>query len=159
MHLALGFLPHLNEKPDGSVIMNVSSVLGYNPMSVVNPLYNGMMAWLHFFSTNIRPQLQQAGRKVRVVEIVPPTVETDLQYELMTIRDPKAIRVAMSVDEFISDAEKWWREDRDSIAAGPAKGAVDRWFDAYGEPYRRAGGGRAIARLPGSTGQDISGRK
>ncbi len=81
MHLTLGFLKHFNSLPDGGVIMNVSSVLGYNPISVVNPVYNGTKAWIHFFSTNVRTQLAQADSKVKMVEIVPPTVETALHRE------------------------------------------------------------------------------
>lgn len=37
MHLAVGLLPHFKTKP-GAVIMNVSSLLGYNPTSVINPV-------------------------------------------------------------------------------------------------------------------------
>lgn len=37
MHLAMGLLPHLKQK-SGAVIMNVSSVLGFIPFSIVNPV-------------------------------------------------------------------------------------------------------------------------
>lgn len=37
MHLAVGLLPHLKQK-SGAVIMNVSSVLGYIPTSIINPV-------------------------------------------------------------------------------------------------------------------------
>lgn len=37
MHLAVGLLPHFKQKP-GAVIMNVSSVLGFVPLSVINPV-------------------------------------------------------------------------------------------------------------------------
>lgn len=37
MHLTLGLLPHFKQKP-GAVVMNVSSVLGYIPTSVINPV-------------------------------------------------------------------------------------------------------------------------
>ena len=141
MHLILGFLPHLNDKADGGVIMNVSSLLGYNPISVVNPVYNGTKAWLHSFSTNIRTQLQQAGSKVRVVEIVPPTVETDLHRQRKDPDDNKKStgnQVALSVDEFIAEVEEGWKKDRDTIPAGPAKAVVEKWFSAYGEDYQKA---------------------
>ena len=81
MHLSVALVPHLNSLPNGGVIMNVSSVLGYNPTSLVNPIYNGTKAWLHFFTMNLRSQLQTAGSKIKVVEIVPPTVETALHRE------------------------------------------------------------------------------
>ena len=37
MHLAVELLHHFKQKP-GAVIMNVSSVLGYIPTSVINPV-------------------------------------------------------------------------------------------------------------------------
>ena len=144
MHLTLGFLKHLDKLGNGGVIMNVSSVLGYNPTSVVNPVYNGTKAWVHFFSTNIRTQLAQAGSKVKVVEIVPPTVETDLHRER---KDPddnkksKGNKAAMTVDEFIADVEEGWKQNKDVIPAGMGKELVKRWYDAYGESYQKATGG------------------
>lgn len=47
MHLAVGLLPHLKQKP-GAVIINVSSVLGYIPTSVINPV---ITAHLHLCTT------------------------------------------------------------------------------------------------------------
>lgn len=37
MHLAIGLLSHFKQKP-GAVIMNVSSVLGFIPFSIINPV-------------------------------------------------------------------------------------------------------------------------
>ena len=37
MHLAVGLLPHFKRK-SGAVIMNVSSILGYIPFSIINPV-------------------------------------------------------------------------------------------------------------------------
>jgi len=81
MHLSVCLVPNFNSLPNGGVIMNVSSVLGYNLFSLVNPVYNGTKAWVHLFTTNLRSQLRQAGSKIKVVEIVPPTVETALHRE------------------------------------------------------------------------------
>lgn len=41
MHLTTAFLPHFKSHSEGGVIMNVSSVLGYIPFSIMNPVYNG----------------------------------------------------------------------------------------------------------------------
>ena len=76
LHLSVLLVPHFNGLSNGGVIMNVSSVLGYLPLSLVNPVYNGTKAWVRFFSMNLRSQLRQAGSKIKVVEIVPPTIET-----------------------------------------------------------------------------------
>ncbi|THZ81476.1 short-chain dehydrogenase, partial [Aureobasidium pullulans] len=60
MHLAVGFLPHFKSKKS-AVIMNVSSVLGYIPFSIINPVYNGTKAFVHFNTMNLRSQLEQGG--------------------------------------------------------------------------------------------------
>ncbi|KAG9928139.1 short-chain dehydrogenase, partial [Aureobasidium melanogenum] len=57
MHLAVGFLPHFKSKKS-AVIMNVSSVLGLIPFSIINPVYNGTKAFVHFNTMNLRTQLE-----------------------------------------------------------------------------------------------------
>ena len=125
--------------------MNVSSVLGYLPSSVVNPVYNGTKSWLHMFSMNIRTQLQQAGSKVKIVEIVPPAVETDLHRERKDPNDNKKSggnKAALTVEEFMQEVEKGWSENQDTISAGTGHDLVNKWFIAYGEGYAKATGGR-----------------
>ena len=53
MHLSIGFLEHFKSKKAATII-NVSSVLGFIPISIVNPVYNGTKAWLHFWTMNLR---------------------------------------------------------------------------------------------------------
>jgi short-subunit dehydrogenase involved in D-alanine esterification of teichoic acids len=122
--------------------MNVSSVLGFNPFSVINPVYNGTKAWLHMFSTNLRTQLAQMsdeqGGKIKVVEIVPPAVETDLHRDRTDPDDNKKAKGsnAMSIDEFIKDVEEGWEKDQDTIAPGMATKSVDAWEQSLGKVYR-----------------------
>lgn len=143
MHLCVSLVPHFNSRPGGAVIMNVSSVLGYNPSSLVNPVYNGTKAWVHFFTMNLRSQLGTAGSKIKVVEIVPPTVETALHRERKDPDDNKKVKgntAAMSVEEFMSDIKEGWEGDKDTCPAGIGHGLVGKWYDAYGEAYAKAGG-------------------
>ena len=142
MHLIIQLLPHLQTK-DHAVVMNVTSVLGFNPISLVSPVYNGTKAWLHFFTVNLRTQLQQRQNQnnIKVIEIVPPTVETDLHRERKDPNDNKRSggnASAVSVADFIAGVEKGWEEDRDTIAPGPARAFVEKWHEVYGEAYRKA---------------------
>lgn len=145
MHLTVGFVQHFNEKKIGGVVMNVSSILGFNPSSLINPVYNGTKAWVHYFTTNIRTQLAQAGSNVRIVEIVPPAVETDLHRER---KDPddnkrdKGNKVALTVPEFIKEVEQGWEKNQDTITAGPGHDVVDAWNSSMGEKYLKATGGK-----------------
>ncbi|WP_125133198.1 SDR family NAD(P)-dependent oxidoreductase [Microbacterium sp. 10M-3C3] len=68
------FLPHLLAQPDAT-LMTVSSGLAFVPLRVT-PTYNATKAAIHMLSETLR--LQLAGTSVRVVELEPPSVATDL---------------------------------------------------------------------------------
>ncbi|KAF6797628.1 short-chain dehydrogenase [Colletotrichum sojae] len=139
MHLALRLLPHLQTK-QSALIVNVSSVLGFVPFSIINPVYNGTKAWLHFWSMNLRTQLANAGSRVRVVEIAPPTVATDLHRERTDPDDNKKENNpdARSVDEFMDEVARKLEGGEQTIGPGMAGKVIDRWFEAFGEQYTKA---------------------
>nr|POE48608.1 putative oxidoreductase dlte [Quercus suber] len=144
MHLAVNLLPHFRSKgSSGAVIMNVSSVLGYNPFSIINPVYNATKSWLHFWSMNLRTQLQQADVNVRVVEIAPPTVSTDLHRERENPDDNKKENneSALSVDEFMKEIVDGWKQDKDVVSAGMGVDLVQRWYKEFGPAYEKAASG------------------
>lgn len=68
------FLPMLMKKKE-AVIMNVSSGLAYVPMASA-PVYCATKAFVHSYSQSLRIQLQNTN--VRVVEVLPPAVETPM---------------------------------------------------------------------------------
>lgn len=84
---------------------------------------------------NLRSQLKDSN--IKVVEIVPPTVATDLHRERSDPDDNKKENNpdALSVEEFMDEVTKGWRENKDTVAAGMAKGVVEKWYAAYGEKY------------------------
>ena len=92
---------------------------------------------------NLRSQLRQAGSKIKVVEIVPPTVETDLHRERKDPNDNKKAHgnsVALSISEFIEQIKEGWKSDKDTCPAGLGHDLVERWYKAYGDLYTQAGG-------------------
>ncbi len=139
LHLTMRLLPHLQEKQH-PVIINVSSILGFLPFSFINPIYNGTKAWLHFWSLNLRTQLASEKSPIRVVEIAPPTVGTDLHRERDNPDDNKKENnaKALSVDEFISDVAKKLEKGDETISAGPGVAIVDDWYKTFGKQYRDA---------------------
>jgi uncharacterized oxidoreductase len=74
IHLSLLFLPHLRNRKRAAIV-NVTSGLAFTPVAGV-PVYCATKAALHSFTLSLRHQL--AGESVRVVEIIPPSVNTDL---------------------------------------------------------------------------------
>ena len=74
MHLSMLFIPHL-QKQTNPYIMNVSSGLAFLPLSFMST-YCATKAALHSFTMSLRHQLQNTS--IKVVEIIPPAVNTDL---------------------------------------------------------------------------------
>jgi short-subunit dehydrogenase involved in D-alanine esterification of teichoic acids len=74
LRLVAAFVEHLQTRPD-STLITVSSGLAHVPLAIT-PTYNGSKAFIHRFSETIR--LQLARTSVKVVEIVPPGVRTEL---------------------------------------------------------------------------------
>lgn len=68
------FLPQL-KKSKNAILMNTSSGLAYVPFAQA-PVYSGTKAALHFWTKSIRPQL--AFHNIKVVELLPPVVDTKL---------------------------------------------------------------------------------
>ncbi|GAA3933915.1 SDR family oxidoreductase [Microbacterium soli] len=93
IRLIAAFLEHLKAQPDAT-ILTVSSGLAFAPLRVT-PTYNASKAAIHMFSETLR--LQLAGSDVQVVELVPPSVQTDLMPGHAD--DP----FAMPLDEYIDE--------------------------------------------------------
>ncbi len=74
IHLTALLLPHLRRQP-AATIVNVTSGLAFVPLARV-PVYCATKAALHSFTLSLR--LQLAETPVRVVELIPPAVDTDL---------------------------------------------------------------------------------
>jgi short-subunit dehydrogenase involved in D-alanine esterification of teichoic acids len=134
MHLSLHLLSHLKSKPN-ALIVNVSSVLGFVPFSIINPVYNGTKAWVHFWSMALRTQLKDSN--VRLVEIAPPTVATDLHREREDPDDNKKEKnqAALSVDEFVEEVMGKWKKGDEMIGAGMAGDIVKSWEESMGSVF------------------------
>lgn len=88
------FLPLLLRQDDATVL-NVSSGLAFVPLPVT-PTYNATKAAIHSWSESLRVQL--AGTSVGVVELVPPSVRTDL---MPGHRDDEQ---AMPLEDYLTEA-------------------------------------------------------
>ena len=68
------FTPHLLKRKEAAII-NVSSGLAFYPMAPM-PVYCATKAAVHSFSITLRQQLE--GTPVKVFELIPPMVDTNL---------------------------------------------------------------------------------
>ena len=74
VYLASYFIPDLLKKREAAIV-NVSSGLGFVPMVIV-PVYSATKAAIHSFSVSLRHQLRETP--IKVFEVIPPTVDTNL---------------------------------------------------------------------------------
>ncbi|GAB3829807.1 SDR family oxidoreductase [Pontibacter rugosus] len=74
LHLSALFIPHLQQQVTAA-IMNVSSGLAFTPGTFAL-VYSATKAAIHSFSMTLRYEL--ASTSIKVIEIAPPAVDTDL---------------------------------------------------------------------------------
>ncbi|MBW4694319.1 MAG: SDR family NAD(P)-dependent oxidoreductase [Lyngbya sp. HA4199-MV5] len=74
IHLTALFVPYFVQRSEAAII-NVTSGLGIVPLSIT-PVYCATKAGLHSFSISLRYQLKHTS--VKVFELIPPIVDTEL---------------------------------------------------------------------------------
>jgi uncharacterized oxidoreductase len=74
IYLSAYFIPWFLKKKEAAII-NVSSGLGFVPITAM-PIYCATKAAVHSFTVSLRHQLK--GTSIKVFEIVPPAVDTEL---------------------------------------------------------------------------------
>jgi uncharacterized oxidoreductase len=100
IRLTAALLPHLRRQPH-STIINVSSGLAFVPL-VITPTYNATKAAIHSYTIALRRQLQATA--VEVLELIPPSVQTDLMPG--HARDPQAMPLAEFIAETMAELRK-----------------------------------------------------
>lgn len=106
------FIPLLLKARDPA-ILNVSSGLGFLPVARM-PVYSASKAGLHAFSVALRIQLVDSG--IKVFEIIPPAVNTQLNQEGRAKRG--GFRPNLEPREFISAVMSGLVDDRIEIGFG-----------------------------------------
>ena len=92
--LTTALLPHLLKQVEATV-MSVTSGLGFVPLAMT-PTYSATKAAIHSYTESLRYQLRET--RVRVIELVPPYVQTELMGSRQ-LNDP----AAMPLGEFVSE--------------------------------------------------------
>jgi uncharacterized oxidoreductase len=106
------FLPLLKRQQSARLI-HVGSGLAYVPL-VAAPVYSATKAAVHSFTISLRRQL--AASSVKVIEIIPPVVETGLHRA-----QPRKPPQAMTLDAFVKAAMLGLDAGKSEIPVGLAK--------------------------------------
>jgi uncharacterized oxidoreductase len=117
------------KKQESAAVINVSSVLGFVPLAM-SAVYSSTKAALHSYTLSLRYTL--SGSSVKVLEIAPPWVQTDL---LNSNEEPRAMPLA----PFIAETIKVLGTDSDEIVVeqaamlrnnpGPGEGTFVKQFN------------------------------
>lgn len=127
------FSAHFQTKK-ASVIMNVSSGLAYVPIHQV-PVYCATKAFVKSFTLSLRAQLKETS--VKVVEIAPPLVESDLHREHADPDNNNKANNSMTItqEDFIADVEHGLKSGLPEVGAGTSKGMISTWQTSFGERW------------------------
>lgn len=102
------FLPHLLKKRSAAIV-NVSSGIAFMAYSSA-PVYSASKAGLRAYTQALRLQLEQTN--VKVFELIPPGVNTNLQNEWILPPNPSMM---MEVDKMVNIAIKGLQNDKPEI--------------------------------------------
>jgi uncharacterized oxidoreductase len=114
LHLTSLLAGQLASRLDGTVI-NISSGLAFAPLAEV-ALYSATKAAVHSLTLSMRHQLGRAG--VRVIEVAPPAVDTELGVDRRA--DPTATHGGMPVAEFVEHTMAGLAAGSEEILVGGA---------------------------------------
>jgi uncharacterized oxidoreductase len=115
VHLASLFAPHLAAKGHAAII-NISSGLAFVPLAFM-PVYCATKAAIHSFTLSLRHQMK--GTAVEVIEIAPPSTDTELGHERRT--DKMQTHGGIPISEFLDEAMEGLRSGVPEIIVGMSK--------------------------------------
>jgi len=125
------FVPLLIGKSEPAIV-NVSSGLGFVPAARM-PVYSATKAGLHAFSMALRHQLSKVG--IKVFEVVPPAVDTELNPEGRAQRGN--FKVDLKPDEFAAAVMKDLAADVFEIGYGMSAGMLNASRADLDERFRQ----------------------
>jgi uncharacterized oxidoreductase len=120
IHLTALFIPLLSRQKEAAII-NVSSGLGFVPIAAM-PVYCATKAGVHLFTVSLRHQLK--GTPVKVFEIVPPMVDTELGRD--TTEEPESGYRGIPPAQVATETMRALRRDEFEILVGEAKDLLSR---------------------------------
>ncbi len=116
VHLTSLFAQHLATKADAAVI-NISSGLAFAPLAFM-PVYCATKAAVHSLTLSLRHQLKNTS--VKVFEIIPPSVDTELGHDRR--EDKTQSHGGIPIADFIAEAMEAVKDDIYEAPIGQSKG-------------------------------------
>jgi len=125
------FIPILAGKKNAAII-NISSGLGFVPAACM-PVYSASKAGLHAYTMALRYQLLKSG--IKVFEIVPPAVDTELNPEGRAGRGN--YKAGLKPREFVAAVMKGFKNDVFEIGYGMTEGHIKASREELDRSFQR----------------------
>jgi uncharacterized oxidoreductase len=126
LHLNSLFIPLLKRKNEAAII-NITSGLAFAPIAFMG-IYCATKAAMHSLTMSLRHQLRKTS--IKVFEIAPPSVDTELGHDRRT--DKTQSHGGISVAEFLKEAMEGISGDVYETCVGQAKALRTKREDAFG---------------------------
>ncbi|OJJ88976.1 putative short-chain dehydrogenase/oxidoreductase [Aspergillus glaucus CBS 516.65] len=141
VRLTKAFLPHLQKQPIKTALIYTTSQIALVPMMRA-PGYGASKAALHHFILALRTQLKDGPGDIKVVEVYPPAVQTELHDTKHQPDLKNGHLIGMPLEEFADETWGSLVKGEEQIAVGSAR----EIFDAF-EPKRQFVYGNLTAGL------------
>lgn len=136
VHLTKAFLPHLQKQSSKTAIAFTSSQMALVPMMRC-PNYGATKAALHHFILALRTQVQSGPGNVKIVEIFPPAVQTELHDTKHQPDLKDGHLIGMPLQEFTDETWAKLCQGEDQIPVGPATGIFEAFEVKRQELYHQ----------------------
>ena len=126
LHLGSLMAPHLSARPEAAIV-NISSGLAFTPLAFM-PVYCATKAAIHSLTLSLRYQLRHTA--VKVFEIAPPSVDTELGHDRRA--DKSESHGGIPVSEFLAGALDALRDDQLEAPIGMARNLWEKRDALFG---------------------------
>lgn len=135
VRITKAFLPHLQSQKTTTAIAFTTSQMALVPMMRC-PNYGASKAALHHFILALRTQLQDGPGDVKVLEIYPPAVQTELHDAKHQPDLKDGHLIGMPLQEFVDEVWDRISEGEDQIPVGSARDIYNAFEVKRQELYR-----------------------
>lgn len=135
MRLTKAFLPHLQSIQSPTAIAFITSQMALVPLMRC-PNYGASKAALHHFILALRTQLQDGPGNVKVLEIYPPAVQTELHDAKHQPDLKDGHLIGMPLQEFIDEIWDRLVQGEEQIPIGSARDVFNAFEVKRQELYR-----------------------
>jgi len=130
LRLTERLLPFLKASREAAII-NIESIVSYSPNSNI-ATYSATKAALHSYSQSLRLVLQKTNPHIKVFEVFPPFVDTDLTKGLATEK--------MSPEEVAQDVLASVSKDEYAIRNGKTKNIYQLFLQSPEDAFKKING-------------------